>query len=406
MTVSTHHLNITRQNGERVHRRLGGPFAVLTIVLAAWVSGRAILWESPAWPDLELAPALLAEGPSDFPSVRADDGLAGVEATSWPGFEGEAAKAGDLRSKPALALPFDRAAPSIAGSSGFASGQRALAHQFLWRAALSASPNGASWRKSGGGYDGFDDKHWRGPVFPGSPPLEPRARSQQRPSKAERWSLDAWIFGRDGAANPRVAPGPAPVYGASQMGGILRFHAAPSRWSAPQAYVRATRSLVDQPESEAAAGVSARLIKNLPIRLAAELRAIDNPFGTDIRPAAYAISEVPPLSLPLDLSGELYAAGGYVGGDADTFFADGQTTITRKVANFDLQKADDLRVSVGAGAWGGAQRGVHRLDVGPTLRLDMAIGEMPARVSIDYRERVGGDATPVSGLAATVSTRF
>ena len=115
---------------------------------------------------------------------------------------------------------------------------------------------------------------------------------------------------------------------------------------------------------------------------------------------------MPPQSLPFELTAEVYAAGGYVGGDADTLFAEGQTTVTRDIAIFDLRRADDVRVSVGAGAWGGAQRGVHRVDVGPTVRVDMTLGPVPARVSIDYRERVGGEATPASGIAATLSTQF
>jgi len=65
-----------------------------------------------------------------------------------------------------------------------------------------------------------------------------------------------------------------------------------------------------------------------------------------------------------------------------------------------------LRLSVGAGAWGGAQDDAQRFDIGPTLRLDLTVGEVPARLSLDWRERIGGQAGPDSGLAATLSTRF
>jgi hypothetical protein len=40
------------------------------------------------------------------------------------------------------------------------------------------------------------------------------------------------------------------------------------------------------------------------------------------------------------------------------------------------------------------------------VQFDLAIGSVPVRVSIDWRERIGGDAAPESGLAATLSTRF
>jgi hypothetical protein len=40
------------------------------------------------------------------------------------------------------------------------------------------------------------------------------------------------------------------------------------------------------------------------------------------------------------------------------------------------------------------------------MRLDWSLGDVPARVSVDYRQQVAGDAEPGSGVAATVSTRF
>jgi hypothetical protein len=129
-------------------------------------------------------------------------------------------------------------------------------------------------------------------------------------------------------------------------------------------------------------------------------------LGRDLRPSAFVITELPAIALPAGLSAEVYAAAGYVGGDAATGFADGQTSITRSVADFKLAPLDPVRVSLGAAAWGGAQRGVYRLDIGPTLRMDMRLGEVPARVSIDYREQIAGDAAPASGIAATLSTQF
>lgn len=65
-----------------------------------------------------------------------------------------------------------------------------------------------------------------------------------------------------------------------------------------------------------------------------------------------------------------------------------------------------VRLSLGAGAWGGAQEGAHRVDLGPTMRLDVTLGAVPARISLDWRERVEGDAGPGSGAAVTLSTRF
>jgi hypothetical protein len=85
---------------------------------------------------------------------------------------------------------------------------------------------------------------------------------------------------------------------------------------------------------------------------------------------------------------------------------DGQASVTRKVDAVARATGDDLQLSLGAATWGGAQQDAQRLDVGPTMRLDLTVGDVPARISIDWRGRVGGQAGPDSGLAATLSARF
>jgi hypothetical protein len=45
-------------------------------------------------------------------------------------------------------------------------------------------------------------------------------------------------------------------------------------------------------------------------------------------------------------------------------------------------------------------------DLGLWQRLDVMLGAVQARVSLDWRERVEGDAGPGSGAAVTLSTRF
>jgi hypothetical protein len=100
------------------------------------------------------------------------------------------------------------------------------------------------------------------------------------------------------------------------------------------------------------------------------------------------------------------AASSNNGGPDPTGFADGQASVTGEVRQVAVQTDNTLRLSLGAAAWGGAQKGAQRIDIGPTLRFDVTLGEVPARLSVDWRERVGGDAGPDSGLAATLSTRF
>ena len=86
-----------------------------------------------------------------------------------------------------------------------------------------------------------------------------------------------------------------------------------------------------------------------------------------------------------------------VGGRYRTAFADGQLRITRAVIG-----EGRFRASLGAGAWGGAQKFTERLDVGPTLSIDLA----PVRLSVDYRIKIAGNAAPGDGLAVTLSTGF
>ena len=197
-----------------------------------------------------------------------------------------------------------------------------------------------------------------------------------------------------------------PIYGASQAGGVLQYRLAPSSRRDPRLYTRAYRALVSRGESELALGASLRPLPRVPVRLAGEVRYTDAAFSETFRPAAYAVTELAPVRLPLGTVLEVYGQGGWVGGPGETPFADGQATVTRPLPVVARLTDERLRLSLGAGAWGGAQRDAQRLDLGPTLRLDLRIGKVPARVSVDWRLRVAGDAAPGSGVAATVATGF
>lgn len=129
-------------------------------------------------------------------------------------------------------------------------------------------------------------------------------------------------------------------------------------------------------------------------------------IGQTIRPAAYAVTEFPPLTLPLGAQLEAYGQAGWVGGPQPTAFADGQASLTREIDPVGVLTDNALRLSLGAGVWGGAQEDAQRVDLGPTVRLDLRIGSVPARLSVDWRQQVAGDASPGSGVAATLSTGF
>lgn len=286
----------------------------------------------------------------------------------------------------AEALPRPALAPDQAPS-----GRTSASHNLLWMAAMAQAPvppavarvmderSGADSATLGSGFGRSD-------------------------SIAGRLSLDSWLFlrpGGDGDAKVVAgAPGPA-FYGRSQAGAILRYRLAPASRFDPAAYLRADAALVSRGERQVALGVSARPLAALPLVAHAEMRATRQDGRTELRPAAFVTTGTDAAPLPVGFALRSYGQVGYVGGRFASAFADGLAVATREVARFDL---GSLRA--GAGVWGGAQRGVQRLDIGPSAALSIRLGDAPANLSLDYRVRVAGDAAPGSGAALTLSRSF
>lgn len=221
--------------------------------------------------------------------------------------------------------------------------------------------------------------------------------------EGKRWSLNGWLLYRpESATAPLLGSGQQPsTYGASQAGAVLRYRLAPSNAHRPAAYIRLTSALGNTRDQEVAAGVSARPMPKIPVVIAAEARASRQDQGSEIRPAVFAYTEIPRISLPYQFRAEVYAQAGYIGGDFATPFADGQARIDRKLATTDF-----ATIRTGGGVWGGAQQGAERLDIGPSVRAEFDIAGAPVTLSADYRYRVAGGAAPQSGAAITLSTGF
>lgn len=374
---------MTALGRERVQVGRGRPIAMLVIVLSLWIGGRVVLWESPFSLEQSLgeimSPRFVAAG-APVPA-----GGSGLEAGQSLGASGTAVVDSYLPNsiaplaEPRTPLIWETEPnPRMVGSASIAA-----AHQLVWMAAMSHLPVPQELTNRFPRSPGTDRWH--------STPL----------SGVKRWSLDGWSLWREGSGRSSISQGRLPSYGASQAGAVLRYRLDPDHPHDPQAYARVYRALVDQGESELAVGASVRPVAALPIRTHAEIRVTEFVQSTEVRPAAFVTTEFAPVKLPVALRAESYGQAGYVGGENSTAFADGQLHILRDVHHFDLGK-----VSVGAGAWGGAQEGATRVDVGPSVRLDVKVGEAPARLSLDYRERVAGNAEPPSGVAITLSTSF
>lgn len=364
---------------------------MIGVIMLAWVGARAAFWENPFAGITERLPRLLVEAPPEAapPEPQAPRIEKRVASITYPaaqrGFFGfDATKATRSVSFAKLPARSSFMAPGIANS-----------HSMLLSKALSFTPKGL-----------LSERAMFQPGLLQPPFAPPLSRSNPDPASPDRWSLDSWAFWRQGSNSSLISQGRVPIYGASQLGASLQYRLAPSSRRDPRLYARAYRALVRNGENEVSVGVSVRPLSGLPLRAQAEGRLTNTPFGTEVRPAAFVVTEIAPQRLPLGLTAEMYGQAGYVGGDTATGFADGQVAVTREVKQFDLTDTRNARLSVGAGAWGGVQKDATRVDLGPTLRLDLTIGKVPARLSVDWREQVVGDAAPESGVAATLSTRF
>jgi hypothetical protein len=208
-----------------------------------------------------------------------------------------------------------------------------------------------------------------------------------------RWAAAAWLLARPGGT---IDPGrPIARYGASQVGALVeyRFGAA----TAPHAYLRATRALGDAGEAEVAAGLRLA-IADLP--LAAHIERRFSASGTDRNAMALFVSGGFSAGDPRRLATEAYGQAGIVGFRRKTRFVDAAIVARRHIATH-----GPLTLAVGAGGWIGAQPGASRVDVGPRIEAQYDDG-LHARLSLDWRERVGGSAKPGSGPALTLALTF
>lgn len=229
-----------------------------------------------------------------------------------------------------------------------------------------------------------------------------RLASPQR----SHWSADGWLLLRGGSELPALAAGTA-AYGGSQAGAVLRYAFAPASALRPQAYVRVSGALGGRVrQSQAALGLMVRPVKRLPIAVLGEGRLLDQPGQLRTRPVVMAITELPPLRLPLGVEAEAYAQGGWAGGRDATAFYDLAAILQHRV----VHPMPGLQLTAGGGAWSGGQRGASRLDVGPRVEVRTMLGppsrRIGVRIGVDWRFRVAGRAAPGSGPALTVAAGF
>lgn len=231
------------------------------------------------------------------------------------------------------------------------------------------------------------------PLLPGVPRSETTVGEGSLPP---RLSGSFWLVARGGGGGG-IAPGVVGgQLGGSQAGVRLAYLLDRRRRFALA--MRATTPL-GTGARELAAGVEWQPTR-LPVRVVAEQRFVVAGGGKG-GPALGVVGGLGPKRLGCGVTLEGYGQAGVIRRDRTERYVDGAVHLAHALLDLGAAKLD-----FGAGAWGGAQRGAARLDVGPTLALRVPVARTSLRLSLDWRARIAGQARPGSGLALTLGTDF
>ncbi len=346
--------------------RGGRPLRFLALVLGGWISMRAVL----LWPND-------GDPPGRHPVGNAGDGPSGavVRAAVHPA--------------PAFGPAMSVTLPAPARASARVSTGLATAalHPYpARRTGMVALAVPSS--EPAQGYPVTDPLHPAPPALSGNGPVALPTRPDGRVRTMVSFGI--WALARPGAATG----GPVQL-GGGQAGARMRVPvtrggrlALTARLSTPLAGTG----------REAAAGIEWRPF-DAPVTLIAEQRvALDGGHGgTGIGVFAGLDRGDPSVGVAL----EAYGQTGAVARDRIEPYADGAVRGLRQVA-----ATGRANLRIGVGAWGGAQRGAGRLDIGPTAVVAAPVGGQPVRLAIDWRQRIAGNADPGSGPAVTLGSDF
>lgn len=224
-----------------------------------------------------------------------------------------------------------------------------------------------------------------------APLMSPAAMPQSIARTGARLTGSAWLIVRNGSA----VDAPGGQLGASQMGARITYALGRSRRFALAARVSAP---VSGRGKEAAIGIDWQPTK-APVHIIAEHRlSLDGGRGG---PMLGVVGGFGPVEIAPDVRVEGYGQAGVIARDGGEAFADGAVRAARSVA-----RVGAVHFDIGAGAWGGAQRGAARLDIGPSIGIVLPLGRQAIRLTADWRQRIAGDARPGSGPALSVGTNF
>jgi len=228
------------------------------------------------------------------------------------------------------------------------------------------------------------------PGFPSEPGAV--AIGQVSPSAAHnRFQLSIWSLVRDAGSSGSLVPGG--TLGGSQIGARGWFEPGPKGLALT---ARISSPLASRNGSEASIGVGFRK-GNFGVILE-ERFSLD--AGGGARPSVTAFGGASEVRLRGKLRLDAYAQAGVVGLRNRVGFADGAVRVEHPLVG------KSARLSVGAGAWGGAQPGLSRLDIGPQVVARLPVFSGNLRVAGEWRFRVAGNADPGSGPTLSIGADF
>jgi hypothetical protein len=233
--------------------------------------------------------------------------------------------------------------------------------------------------------------------------LVPAAEDSAAPASAgwvdhhtpDRWTLAAWSAVRPGQGMGGVSP----QLGGTQSG--LRGAWRIDRAERSELFVRLVADGLPPHRVELAGGVALRPFRALPMQIAIERRVPLAGAGGRSAFAVYAVGGVADMPVAGAWRLDGYGAGGIVGLRRRDAFVEGWATLRHPVT-----AGRAISLSVGAGLWGAAQPGATRLDAGPSVAATWRRDGVSPRLSLDWRQRLAGEATPGSGLAVTLGVDF
>lgn len=383
-------LHNTLERGRRTSR--GQPVIALAMILSMWIAVRTTFLAIDAAPASGMESMARLSRPLPPRPAMPDRHSAGLTTLAVPYVPRRSGGAAPRR-------------PPVATADAFAAAAQGQPTALLLRPPPAALPIPAD--SLGAGSGSFPAENEGARLAYLAPPSAPTGEGpgQTAQPRLPRWSADGWLLLRGDQA-PALSAGAA-AYGGSQAGAVLRYAFAPASRLRPQAYLRLSSALgASVRQNEAALGVMVRPVRRLPVAVLGEWRLQEQSGQTRQRPVVMAVTELPPLRLPLDAEVEAYAQGGWAGGRGATLFYDLAATLQHRV----IRPLPGTQLSAGGGIWSGGQRGAVRFDVGPRIELRGMVGapsrRIGWRVGVDWRFRVAGRAKPGSGPALTLAAGF